>query len=332
MTEAPRFCENCGAPLEPDARFCDECGQPVAEAPGPQAPPPAVPPVQAQAPGAPPPRPASGMDSRLMFGGALVAGGALAGLVVLLFFLFSGDDGTPTATTGTPTAETPTVATAAPTATTGAPPATEAPNPTTEEPGTAPPGWRVVLQDTFDSNVNGWPTGEYADDSVAQRNRDLAAGAYSLSVVTEQGWLAPELLEVDVGSDFHLAVDAMRLAGGPEAVCGLMFAGAGGNSRAALLVSDLDGGFRVYRADAERNESESLVELTPSAAILSGSANRLAVLVEGSSLVLFVNGERVGEVGDARVGSVAQVGLVVGTWDSSGTATCEFDNFEVRTP
>ncbi len=180
--------------------------------------------------------------------------------------------------------------------------------------------------------MNGWPTGEYADDSIARRNRELVAGVYSLSVVTEQGWLAPELLGIDVGSDFHLAVDATRRTGGSDAVCGLMFAGAAGNPRAALLISDLDGGFRVYRADAEHNESESLIDLTPSAAVHSGAVNRLAVLVEGPSLVLFVNGERVGEVSDTRVGSVEQVGLVVGTWDAGGSATCEFDNFEVRAP
>lgn len=29
MTQSPRFCENCGAPLNPGARFCGQCGQTV---------------------------------------------------------------------------------------------------------------------------------------------------------------------------------------------------------------------------------------------------------------------------------------------------------------
>ena len=29
MTQTPRFCDKCGAPLNPDARFCHQCGQTV---------------------------------------------------------------------------------------------------------------------------------------------------------------------------------------------------------------------------------------------------------------------------------------------------------------
>jgi hypothetical protein len=269
----------------------------------------------------------------VVFGGAVVAGMALAGLIALLFLLLdNGGDGSSTRAAGTPSAGTPAAATEAPTVTSEAPAATGAPTVTAEAPGTAPAGWRVVLQDTFDSNVNRWPTGDYADDSVARRSRDLSGGAYSLSLATDRGWLAPELVDIDVGTQFHLAVDVTREAGGTEAVCGLMIAGAGGNPRAALLVSDLDGGFRVYRADTLGGVSETLIDLTPSAAIHTGIANRLAVLVDGSQLVLFINGEQVGEVDDAGVGSVQEAGVVAGTWDASGAATCRFDNFDVRAP
>lgn len=47
-----RYCEQCGAPLGPNARFCGKCGQPVAQAVAPSPPPPSPQPVshaQAQA-------------------------------------------------------------------------------------------------------------------------------------------------------------------------------------------------------------------------------------------------------------------------------------------
>ncbi len=48
MSTEERYCEQCGAPLGPNARFCGKCGQPVAEvAPPPQ--PPAQPVSRAQA-------------------------------------------------------------------------------------------------------------------------------------------------------------------------------------------------------------------------------------------------------------------------------------------
>ncbi len=47
-TDEQRYCEQCGAPLGPNARFCGKCGQPVAQpAPPPPAPPPPQPPAPA---------------------------------------------------------------------------------------------------------------------------------------------------------------------------------------------------------------------------------------------------------------------------------------------
>ena len=39
MTQTPRFCEQCGAPLNPGARFCGQCGHSVKAAAAPPAPP-----------------------------------------------------------------------------------------------------------------------------------------------------------------------------------------------------------------------------------------------------------------------------------------------------
>ncbi len=38
MTQTPRFCEHCGAALNPDARFCNQCGQTVQAVPAAPAP------------------------------------------------------------------------------------------------------------------------------------------------------------------------------------------------------------------------------------------------------------------------------------------------------
>ena len=57
MSQAPRFCSNCGTPLAQGARFCGNCRHPVQ--PIPDAPPPPPPPAQApyQPQPAPPPQP-----------------------------------------------------------------------------------------------------------------------------------------------------------------------------------------------------------------------------------------------------------------------------------
>jgi hypothetical protein len=58
MTQTSRFCEQCGAALNPGARFCGQCGQPV-RAPAAQAQPAPAPAAQAQPAPAPAPAPAA---------------------------------------------------------------------------------------------------------------------------------------------------------------------------------------------------------------------------------------------------------------------------------
>lgn len=99
MSQVSRFCENCGARLEPASRFCASCGTPVNAPPlgppvvasptppaPPVQPPPSTPPAQA-APPAPPtapvepaPQAQSGGASGQMIKGIL--GGAVVGLVL----------------------------------------------------------------------------------------------------------------------------------------------------------------------------------------------------------------------------------------------------------
>lgn len=326
MNEVPRFCEHCGAPLQADARFCEECGQPVSWEPEQQAA--NLPQQQGYDPGAAPSGPGPAISREMMLAG-VVGVAALVGLIFVIFVVLGGgDDAKPSSSVPQVTEEFGTFASET------QPPsvATQPPVAATEPSGTAPAGWSVALRDTFDSNVNGWPTGDFDDGSAASRSRALVGGVYSLSLQAEQGWLAPELVAVNAGSAFHLAVDTTSREAGREAVCGLMLAGAGTYPRIALLLSVEEGGYRVYRATAQGAASETLVDLTPSAAIRSVGANRLAVLAEGSRLVLFINGERVGDIADAQIENLEQAGVVAGTWDSSGAAACEFDNFELRVP
>jgi hypothetical protein len=203
-------------------------------------------------------------------------------------------------------------------------------SPPTPEP-TLSTAWRVVLEDGFDSDAALWPTGDFEEGS-ASRTRDVADGVYSLSLESEGGWLAPELIPVDVGSDFYVAVDALRQLGGPETVCGLMIAGAGSYPRVALLAADQDGRFRVYRLGEGGAQLEDLIDLTPSSAVRTGAFNSLAIISQGSRLAFYINDEEVGEVDDSQIGNVEQAGVVTGLWDVRGAATCQFDNFEVRTP
>ncbi|MBI3097292.1 MAG: zinc ribbon domain-containing protein [Planctomycetes bacterium] len=109
MSDAPRFCQNCGQPLAAGVRFCSGCGSPLGSPPGapPVQPGAAPPPAPVYAPPPPPhlapPRSGGGCRSCLLLG---IIGGVVllivgSGLVLLipektLESIFDSLSGTPT--------------------------------------------------------------------------------------------------------------------------------------------------------------------------------------------------------------------------------------------
>jgi len=310
-----RACPSCGAAVALGESFCGTCGAPVAATPA-----------------APAPAAASPVNWRaFLLPGAALGAGAL--VVAGGLFLFLGgdsddDDSSATAPTdssvSTPTLDVSSAFTPTPIVDTfpmDTPPSS-----------TYPSGWAVVFSDTFDTNVNDWPVGEFSE-TQAVRTRELAGGVYSFSLTSQQGWVAPDFVAVSVGTDYYVAADVTRTeASGTGAVCGIAVASESTYPRLALLIDDLAGAFRVYRVTEQGATAENLVNLTPSPAVLGGGTNRLAILSDGGLLTFFINDEVVGEVADSPLGLASQVGLVTGTWDVAGTVTCLFDNLEVRAP
>jgi hypothetical protein len=71
--------------------------------------------------------------------------------------------------------------------------------------------------------------------------------------------------------------------------------------------------------------------MQPSEAIQQGAAtNTIRADCVGSSLSLYVNGEKLDEVQDTEFGS-GDVGLMAGSFDTPGT-DIHFDNFNVTKP
>ncbi len=345
------FCENCGAALSqscpscgresaPDQRFCAGCGAPIAAGTGTPGAPPAAPPPRPTSPPTPRVWPSLQAGRRpFLLPSALLGVGLVLAIVGAVLAFRGGSDGDDSfshalSASGAFSNQAPVPVNVTPPG--GAldgeddTPTARSTAAVTPE-ATLSPAWRVVLEDGFDLDAGLWPTGSF-EEGGASRTRAIAEGVYSLSLESEGGWLAPELVPVDVGADVYAAVDARKQQGGSEAVCGLIVAGAGSFPRVALLAADRDSSFRVYRVGEGGAQLENLIDLTPSSAVRAGSFNRLAIILQGSRLAFYINDDEVGEIDGSQIGSVEQAGVVTGLWDAQGAATCEFDNFEVRTP
>jgi hypothetical protein len=191
----------------------------------------------------------------------------------------------------------------------------------------APPGWRVILCDTFNTNRNDWPLGDYEGER-AIGNRSLTGGqlvweAEALDDVI--WWAVPDVSSV---FDFYLTVDTRRTGGNKDAQYGVIFRKADGDNYGLFKIKDSQ---HFKLSLRHEGEWDTVIDWTEATAIRPGDPNRLTVLAEGSHYTFYINDQYVGEADDDRL-SRGQAGLAVELLDAGDTATFEFDNFEVRAP
>jgi len=191
----------------------------------------------------------------------------------------------------------------------------------------APSHWRTVLCDTFDTNVNDWPGGEYSDERITGE-RSITAGKYRWETDALNDviwWSIPDVASV---SDFYLTVEARRISGVEDAQYGVIFRRADSNNYGLFKIEDSQ-----YFKFSLRHEGEwtHVIDWTEAAAIRPGGTNRLTVLAEGSHFTFYINEQYVGEADDDRL-SRGQLGLAIELADAGDTAVFEFDNFEMRAP
>ena len=187
--------------------------------------------------------------------------------------------------------------------------------------------WPVVLRDSFSSDVSGWKTGEHEGERVIG-GRAIVGGKYrwEAEALDEFHWL----FSPSHGSvyDFYLTVEARQLSGSGKGEVGLVFRVDDPENFGSFRVRN-DGRFAF--AVLYRDEWTGVIDWTKSAAIHTDRANQLTVIAEGSSYILIINDELVGQADDDRLGS-GTVGLAVGLSDRGESGVFDFDNFELRAP
>jgi hypothetical protein len=185
------------------------------------------------------------------------------------------------------------------------------------------PSSNLLFKDDFSDTSSGWDqvttdTGE----------TDYVDGVYRI-YVNETGtdvWANPGLDFTDVS----VQVEAMKV-GGPEdndfgVICRSMDV-----SKFYFFVISSDGYYGIGKVSDSGQELIGMDAMQPSEAIQQGEAtNTIRADCVGSSLSLFVNGQKLDEVQDSEFSS-GDVGLIAGSFDTPGT-DIHFDNFSVTKP
>lgn len=181
----------------------------------------------------------------------------------------------------------------------------------------------VLFQDDFSSSGSGWEVGEYDGGDVGYKD-----GAYFVTSTQK------EVMMWGVANrsfdNVVIEVDAIQISAGPDSdnaygvVCRTQSNGDG----YYLRVSG-DGYYGI--AKAEGQEFSALVEWASSSAIKTGNAtNRIRAVCNGSTLELFVNGQKVATAEDSAF-ATGDVAFSATTYEEEMTEI-HFDNLVVTKP
>ncbi len=186
--------------------------------------------------------------------------------------------------------------------------------------------WPIILSEPFDSNKNNWSVGS-DNDEYADISREIKDGKYYWDATAKKSFIAWVSPDLDAVSDFHLSTEIQRTSGSDQSDYGLVFR------------EDTDGNLYYFGIDDENffvllnydGAWSDMIATTRSSAILSGQANRLTVIAEGSHFVFFINDQYVAELTDDHI-QTGTTALAAELYDADLQATFEFDNFELRAP
>jgi hypothetical protein len=194
-----------------------------------------------------------------------------------------------------------------------------------EGPDAPPPPENILLQDDFGDSNSGWEIGDYDAGDVGYKE-----GAYfvtSTQMETLMWGVANRSFDNVV-----IEVDATQISAGPDSnnAYGVACREQGGTDGYGYYLRISGDGYYSI-AKAANGEFTALVDWTESNAINKGNAtNRIRAICNGSTLELFVNGQRLDSVEDSTFMS-GDIALSATTYEDEMTEI-HFDNLVVLRP
>jgi hypothetical protein len=185
------------------------------------------------------------------------------------------------------------------------------------------PQAKAIFQDDFSDPDSGWEVGEYDDGGVGYKE-----GSYFITSVGDGSTMWG--VANQSFSDVVIEVDATQVSA-PEnnnndygLACRVQ---SGGNGYYFLISGD--GYYAIARA--EGGDFAWLVDFTESDAIHQGNAaNQIQATCDGSTLELFINGQRLAKADDSTFTS-GDIALTATSYEDAPTEI-RFDNLVVRQP
>jgi hypothetical protein len=197
---------------------------------------------------------------------------------------------------------------------------------------TAPTGWSLELQDSFDADIGTWDIATPSPSSfTSSKSSQIVDGKYKIqartSLTTGSIWYTRPSAR-DTGTSFYLASDFQQIDGTDTERYGMIFLSTDPENLYLFNVADSRKTFEVYMRF--KGSWSSIVPSTFNAAIRSRDVNRLAVLANNSLFKFYINGQEVYSVTDTTH-TRGRAGIAVTSRSDKDTIFL-IDNFELRAP
>lgn len=186
--------------------------------------------------------------------------------------------------------------------------------------------WDLILDETFDTNINSWYMGAGSTDDMISA-LELKNGKYLWDVTSKNTIvvsLPPQVLEPT--TDFRLSADVKLTSGTYKPVYGVVFRDQDTNGYFFGIYGE------NFIVDKRYNGTfVRIIEYVKSPTITPQESNRMTVIAKGSHFVFLINDQFVGEMidGDIKKGAV---GFGVAFYHVDLQNSFEFDNFTLQTP
>jgi hypothetical protein len=185
----------------------------------------------------------------------------------------------------------------------------------------------MVMNETFMSNLSGWPTGADSDEYMTS-DMQIGHGALTYSVEARQDVYSYRHPRTAALGDFYLEADVRQVSGPPNSVYGLAFRV---NGWRHYFFGISEEGYSVVRKRGDRDGWLSSVQLAPTRRVSPGEGTSMSILAQGTHFVLCTNHDVVAEFDDADFRE-GRVGIGLSLSSEGDRATLEYTRFRAFEP
>lgn len=196
---------------------------------------------------------------------------------------------------------------------------------------------KILYQDDFSSNGNGWKTGKQSSDS-GDIDREIVDGQYILTMVGKQDYyFAINSIPNFSGKDFIISMDVTILETAVTT----------SNLSIEFSLREVDGINGKHYAFSLFNNGSSSGEVWPTKEYTSiiefwsrepnnaiqldkGIKNTISIEANGNTLTLYVNGQMINTVTDTTINDAGEISINLGLNKPNQALTIAFDNLTIK--